>query len=94
MKNDRSSSYQQTSDDIAKLYAKECAFCHGKNGEKKALGASLIIKDMSKEEFANTLKGYQAGTYGKKLAKQMKPYADMLNAQQISQLATLIAKAD
>ena len=36
--------------DVAKLY-QPCAVCHGKEGEKVALGKSLSIKDMTKAEF-------------------------------------------
>ena len=38
--------------------------CHGANGEKVVLGKSKIIKDMTKEDFVASLKGYQDGTYG------------------------------
>ena len=48
---------------FANPYAK-CVACHGANGEKVALGKSKIIKDMSKEDFVASLKGYQDGTYG------------------------------
>jgi len=41
-----------------------CTGCHGKNFEKKALGKSKIVKDMSKEDIVKALKGYKAGTYG------------------------------
>lgn len=48
---------------LANPYAK-CVACHGANGEKVALGKSKIIKDMTKEDFVASLKGYQDGTYG------------------------------
>ncbi len=48
---------------LANPYAK-CVSCHGANGEKVALGKSKIIKDMTKDEFVASLKGYQDGTYG------------------------------
>ncbi|MRI84159.1 MAG: cytochrome C [Nitratiruptor sp.] len=46
--------------DGATLY-KKCAGCHGPHGEKKALGKSAIIKDMSKEEIYKALLEYKAG---------------------------------
>ena len=76
------------------LYESKCAICHGKEGEKKALGNSLIIKDMNRADFIASLKGYQAGTYGRSLARQMKPAANMLDFAQIDALAALIAKAN
>ncbi len=41
-----------------------CVGCHGANFEKKAMGKSKVVKDMSKEEIVAALKGYKAGTYG------------------------------
>ncbi len=41
-----------------------CAGCHGQQFEKKALGKSKIVKDMSKEDIVKALKGYKDGTYG------------------------------
>lgn len=34
------------------VYQKKCASCHGKMGEKKALGHSNVIKGMNTEKFA------------------------------------------
>lgn len=89
---DERSSIKPSVENIALLYAQKCALCHGKKGEKKALGNSLIIKDMSRQEFIASLKGYQSGEYGRTLAKQMKPYATMLDNAQIYALAQLIVK--
>jgi len=41
-----------------------CKGCHGANFEKKALGVSKIVKDMSKEDIVKALKGYKDGSYG------------------------------
>ena len=41
-----------------------CAGCHGANFEKKAMGKSKVVKDMSKADIIAALKGYKAGTYG------------------------------
>ncbi|MRJ01837.1 MAG: c-type cytochrome [Epsilonproteobacteria bacterium] len=46
--------------DGAALY-KKCAGCHGAHGEKKALGKSAIIKDMTKDEVYKALQDYKAG---------------------------------
>lgn len=79
-------------DDARELYKSKCAICHGKEGERQALSASLIIKDMSQKDFVESLKGYQAGNYGRHLALKMKPYADILTFSQMSALAKLIVK--
>lgn len=59
---------------------KKCAGCHGAKAEKKALGKSKIIAQMSLEDNIAALKGYKAGTYGgtmKGLMKgQISSYAD------------------
>ncbi len=41
-----------------------CTGCHGKQFEKKAMGVSKVVKDMSKADIVASLKGYKAGTYG------------------------------
>jgi len=41
-----------------------CAGCHGQHFEKKAMGKSKVVKDMSKADIVAALKGYKAGTYG------------------------------
>jgi len=42
----------------------KCTGCHGKSFEKEALGKSVIVKDMSKDEIIIAIEGYQNGTYG------------------------------
>ena len=41
-----------------------CAGCHGQHFEKKAMGKSKVVKDMSKADIVAALKGYKDGTYG------------------------------
>jgi len=41
-----------------------CAGCHGAHFEKKAMGKSKVVKDMSKADIIAALKGYKSGTYG------------------------------
>ena len=41
-----------------------CKGCHGQNFEKKALGKSKIVSDMSKADVTAALIGYKNGTYG------------------------------
>ena len=57
--------------DGAALYSK-CTGCHGTLGEKKALGKSKVINEMSKEDLASALKGYKDGSYGGPMKGLMK----------------------
>ncbi|AXX92568.1 cytochrome C [Malaciobacter molluscorum LMG 25693] len=77
--------------DGATLY-KKCATCHGINGEKQALGKSKVIKDLSKAEFINAMKGYKAGTYGGPMKGLMKGQVASLSDADIEALANHIAK--
>lgn len=49
-----------------------CKGCHGQNFEKKALGKSKIVKDMSKADVAKALVGYKNGSYGGPMKGVMK----------------------
>ncbi|MDD5202492.1 MAG: c-type cytochrome [Sulfurimonas sp.] len=78
-------------EDGAALY-KKCAGCHGPSGEKAALGASKIIKDMSHADFVAALNGYKDGSYGGAKKGIMKGQVSALNEAQIEALATHITK--
>ncbi len=71
---------------------KKCVGCHGANGEKVALGKSKIIKDMSKNELAIALMGYQKGTYGGAMKALMKGQVKGLSKADIDALAEMIGK--
>ena len=49
-----------------------CKGCHGANFEKKALGKSKIVKDMTKAEVNDAMVGYKNGTYGGPMKGVMK----------------------
>ena len=49
-----------------------CVSCHGQNFQKKALGKSKIVKNMSVEEIKTALIGYKNGTYGGSMKMIMK----------------------
>ena len=49
-----------------------CKACHGQNFEKKALGKSLIVSNMTKDEVSAALIGYKNGTYGGPMKGVMK----------------------
>ena len=55
-----------------------CTGCHGQHFEKKSMGKSLIVKDMSLKEIVDSLKGYKAGIYG-----------DTMKAMMVSQVKNL-----
>lgn len=76
--------------DGATLY-KKCAGCHGLNGEKKALGKSLVIKGWEESKTITALTGYKDGTYGSVMKGLMKGQVASLNDEQIKSLAKYIA---
>ena len=43
------------------IYQKKCASCHGKMGEKKALGHSNVIKGMPVDKFVTLTKAFATG---------------------------------
>lgn len=73
------------------LYTK-CAACHGEKGEKVSLGKSLIIKDMDKDAFIASLKGYKDGTYGREMKAMMKAQVMMFSDDQMKEIANYIIK--
>lgn len=73
------------------LYQK-CVACHGAQGEKVALGKSKIIKDMTKEDFIASMKGYQDGTYGGPMKAVMTGQVKGLSEADIVKIADYIVK--
>ena len=49
-----------------------CKGCHGANFEKKALGKSKVVSDMSKADVSAAMVGYKNGTYGGPMKGVMK----------------------
>lgn len=70
-------------------FKQNCATCHGKQGEKMAMGKSQIIRDMDKESFMQSLQLRQQGLVqgGGNRAKarltqeEMEKIAEFLNLQ-------------
>ena len=75
--------------DGAALY-KNCLSCHGTMGEKKALGKSLVINEMSKDEFTAALKGYKDGLYGRSMKSLMKSKVAALSDEDINALGEYV----
>jgi cytochrome c-type protein NapB len=57
---------------MAGVNAGACKGCHGQNFEKKALGKSKVVANMTHADIAASLKGYKAGTYGGPMKGLMK----------------------
>lgn len=61
-----------TSSLIAGVNAGACKGCHGQNFEKKAMGKSKMVSEMTHADIAKALKGYKTGTYGGPMKGMMK----------------------
>jgi len=67
-----------------------CAGCHGASFEKKALGKSKVVKEMSKEDIVKALKGYKDGSYGGAMKSMMKGQVASLSDADIEAIAEAI----
>lgn len=67
-----------------------CTSCHGKEFEKKALGKSKIVKDMSEKKIIEAMNGYKNDTYGGILKGAMKQHAMKYNEEEIKLIAEQI----
>jgi len=65
-----------------------CAGCHGANFEKKALGKSKIVKDMSPADIEKALKGFKEASYN----GPMKGFAAALKDADIKEIAEKFGK--
>jgi cytochrome c-type protein NapB len=68
-----------------------CKGCHGQEFEKKAMGKSKVVKDMSKDEIVAALKGYKDGSYGGAMKGLMAGQVKSLDDAAIEAIATEIA---
>jgi cytochrome c-type protein NapB len=69
-----------------------CKGCHGNNFEKKALGKSKIVKDMTKADVAKALVGYKNGTYGGPMKGLMRGQVAKYSEADLKAAAELIGK--
>jgi cytochrome c-type protein NapB len=67
-----------------------CTGCHGQHFEKKAMGKSLIVKDMSLKDLVASLKGYKDGTYGDTMKAMMTSQVKNLSNGDIEAISVLI----
>ena len=73
----------------ADLY-KKCAGCHGQHGEKKAMGKSKVIANLSEKDLQTALHGYKDGTYGGAMKGLMKGQVARLSDADMDSLAKYI----
>jgi len=67
-----------------------CIGCHGQSFEKKAMGKSKIVKDLSKEDIIKALKGYKDGSYGGAMKAMMKGQVASLSDADMEAIADSI----
>jgi cytochrome c-type protein NapB len=67
-----------------------CTGCHGQHFEKKAMGKSLIVKDMSLKDLVASLKGYKDGTYGDTMKAMMTSQVKNLSISDIEAMSVMI----
>jgi cytochrome c553 len=76
------------------IYQKQCASCHGKMGEKKALGQSNVIKGMKTDEFVSLVNAFATGEKkAMPIAKIVKKqFVDKYDAEEIQAVAEYVNK--
>jgi len=52
------------SSNTSSVKVRACQACHGRYFDKRALGKSMIVANMSSRQISRALKGYKNGTYG------------------------------
>ena len=67
-----------------------CAGCHGQHFEKRAMGKSKVVKDMSIKEIVSSLKGYKNGTYGDTMKQMMVQQVKKLKDSDLEAMSLLI----
>ena len=77
---------------MAGVNAGACKGCHGQNFEKKALGKSKVVSDMTHADIAVAMKGYKAGTYGGPMKGLMKGQVAKYSDADLDAFALTIGK--
>lgn len=73
------------------LLFQKCAACHGNHGEKSALNQSAVIGEWDSKRIANTIIGYQDGTYGGAMKTLMQNQVKDLSRVQVEALSEYIS---
>ncbi len=76
----------------AEVNTAACAGCHGASFEKKAMGVSKVVKDLSKADIVTALKGYKDGSYGGSMKALMKGQVASLDDAAIEAIANKVGK--
>ena len=76
------------------IYQKKCASCHGKMGEKKALGQSNVIQGMKTDEFVSLVNAFATGEKkAMPIAKIVKKqFVDRYDVEEIEAVAEYVNK--
>ena len=76
------------------IYQKKCASCHGKMGEKKALGQSNVIKGMDTDQFISLVNAFATGEKkAMHIAKVVKKqFIDRYDDEEIRSVAEYVNK--
>ncbi|HIP41213.1 MAG TPA: hypothetical protein EYG90_01710 [Campylobacterales bacterium] len=69
-----------------------CKGCHGANFEKKAMGKSKVVSELTKEEIIVAIKGYKDGSYGGAMKGIMKGQVASFDDATIEAIAVAILK--
>ena len=77
---------------MAGVSAGACKGCHGAHFEKKALGKSKVVKDMTHAEIATALKGFKDGSYGGPMKGLMKGQVAKYSNADLEAFAQTIGK--
>lgn len=78
---------------VVKAYdLKTCVSCHGVKYDKKALGKSKIVKDMSIDDIEDSLIGYKNGTYGGLMKGMMVSHVSKYSEDELREIAVQIKK--
>ncbi|NOQ32399.1 MAG: cytochrome C [Helicobacteraceae bacterium] len=77
---------------LAAVNVGACKGCHGANFEKKAMGKSKVVADMTHADIAASLKGYKAGTYGGPMKGLMKGQVAKYSDADLDAFAQTIGK--
>jgi len=76
----------------ASLYKKTCAGCHGKHGERPAVGVSAVIQGQNPALTIKQLKGYREGMLNQHgMGNLMNKYTKRLSDKHIRLLAEYIS---
>jgi cytochrome c553 len=82
--------FAQNSKAGEQLYVNKCAVCHGDKGELKARGVSRPINTLDHNDFKASIRDYTIGNKDGSLAILMKPYADMMDYNDIRNVYTYL----